>query len=101
MRRAAHIHDGMVANVSVVTDGPRGDQIIASRGLVEIPADSPAGIGWDYDGETFTDNRPVEPQPQPEPDPEISDDVAALARLLDVDPETIKTEMSRSANAKT
>jgi hypothetical protein len=49
---------GVVTNV-VVWDGetpysPDGE-LVALDGLNPQP-----GIGWDYDGETFTDNRPIE-----------------------------------------
>jgi hypothetical protein len=56
MKKIAHVVDGKVVNVSV-WDGESLwhplDQV------VEIPEGIAAGIGWDYHGETFTDNRPV------------------------------------------
>lgn len=100
MRRAAIVENGKIVNVSLCPAGERGDQIIAARGLVEIPTGSHAGIGWEYDGETFADNRP-KPEPKPDPEARVSDEVAALARLLDVDPEAVKTEMTRITDART
>ena len=54
----AIVENGVVINV-VVWDGesaynPYGELILVD-GLTPEP-----GIGWDYDGNTFTDNRPVE-----------------------------------------
>jgi hypothetical protein len=56
----AIVEDGVVANV-VVWDGespytPDGELILID-GLTPQP-----GIGWDYDGTKFADNRP-EPEP--------------------------------------
>jgi hypothetical protein len=57
----AHVKDGQVVNVSV-WDGtepytpPDGETMVLLSDDVEpgMP-----GIGWDWDGNTFTDNRPV------------------------------------------
>jgi hypothetical protein len=51
----AHIVDGVVVNVSL-WDG-ESDWAPAEE-IVEIPEGSSAGIGWDWDGKKFTDNRP-------------------------------------------
>lgn len=53
----AHIVDGVVVNVSV-WDGETPYQ--TEETLVEIPKGSAAGIGWDYVGNKFVDNRPEE-----------------------------------------
>jgi hypothetical protein len=58
----AHVKDNAVVNVSV-WDGaesynpPDGETMVLLGDEVEpgMP-----GIGWDYDGKAFTDNRPVE-----------------------------------------
>jgi len=55
MKTWAHVVDGKVINVSLwdgETDWTTAEQI------VEIPEDSHAGIGWDWDGKEFIDNRP-------------------------------------------
>ena len=59
--RSAIIKDGIVANV-IVGSIP---------GSIECPKD--VGIGWSYDGNTFT----APPQPEPEP-PTIEDCQAAI-----------------------
>lgn len=51
----AHILDGKVVNVSV-WDGVTPYE--PAEKLVELTG--PGGIGWDYDGKKFVDNRPVE-----------------------------------------
>jgi hypothetical protein len=57
LKNMAHVVDGVVVNVSL-WDGKSDWE--SSQEVVEIPADSFAGIGWDYvDGE-FVDNRPAE-----------------------------------------
>ena len=53
----AHIVDGKVTNVSL-WDGV--SPWAPEEEIVEIAEGVTAGIGWDYDGETFVDNRPVE-----------------------------------------
>jgi hypothetical protein len=54
----AVVLDGKVVNV-VVWDGVSDWHPAAATTLVPL-ADYPnAGIGWDWDGTTFTDNRPV------------------------------------------
>lgn len=56
VKHIAHVVDGKVVNVSLwdgVTEYNSNDE------LIEIPDGSYAGIGWDYDGKTFVDNRPV------------------------------------------
>jgi hypothetical protein len=58
MKHYAIIENSVVTNV-VVWDGetpynPDGE-LVALDGVTPQP-----GIGWDYDGKTFTDNRPVE-----------------------------------------
>lgn len=96
MKTGAVIEAGKVTNVIVLpADAKERAEIAALVGAVEIPDGTAAGIGWDYDGKEFVDNRPT-PEPGPAPEPSVSDDVAALARLLDVDPEAVKTEMSRT-----
>lgn len=67
----AHVIDGKVVNVSVwdgVTFVPRPDNVT----IVPLPFTEETdengetvrryqgGIGWDWDGENFVDNRPVE-----------------------------------------
>lgn len=54
IKKMAHIVDGKVVDVSLwdgVTEWQPEDEV------VEIPEDSYAGIGWDYDGKKFVDNR--------------------------------------------
>ena len=55
LKTYAHIIDGVVVNVSL-WDG-ESDWTPAEE-IVEIPEGSSAGIGWDWDGKKFTDNRP-------------------------------------------
>jgi hypothetical protein len=56
LKHYAHIVDGVVVNVSVWDGVAKWEPV---EDVVEIPANVPAGIGWDYvDGE-FVDNRPV------------------------------------------
>ena len=53
----AHIVGGKVVNVSM-WDGEKTWN--PSEEVVEIPAGSPAGIGWDYSKKNgFVDNRPT------------------------------------------
>ena len=55
LKHMAHIVDGKVVNVSLwdgVTEWTPAEEV------VEIPEGSSAGIGWDYDGKKFVDNRP-------------------------------------------
>lgn len=59
MKTYAHIIDGKVVNVSL-WDGE--SDWVPEEEIVEIPEDSGAGIGWDWDGEEFIDNRPA-PEP--------------------------------------
>jgi hypothetical protein len=56
LKHMAHIADGKVVNVSL-WDG-KSDWTPAEE-VVEIPEGVNAGIGWDYDGKEFTDNRPI------------------------------------------
>jgi hypothetical protein len=56
LKTMAHIVDGKVVNVSV-WDG-QSDWTPAEQ-VVEIPDGTTAGIGWDYVGGEFVDNRPV------------------------------------------
>ena len=56
LKHYAHIVDGVVVNVSV-WDG-ESDWTPAEE-VVEITKGVTAGIGWDYDGKEFTDNRPI------------------------------------------
>jgi hypothetical protein len=59
MKNYAHILDGKVVNVSIWD----GETLFETEEeLIEIPAGSTAGIGWDYKAGKFEDNRPV-PQP--------------------------------------
>jgi hypothetical protein len=58
VKHYAIVQDGKVTNV-VVWDGvtpynPEGELILVA-GMTPEP-----GIDWDYDGENFVDNRPVE-----------------------------------------
>jgi hypothetical protein len=56
-KHMAHVVDGKVVNVSIwdgVSDWTPDEKV------VEIPKGLPAGIGWDYDGTKFADNRPAE-----------------------------------------
>ena len=93
MKTGAVIEAGKVVNVIVLPDDPGVRAEFAARvGAVEMPDGTAAGIGWDYDGKEFVDNRPA-PEPGPASEAHVSDDVAALARLLDIDPATVKTEM--------
>jgi len=46
----AEIKDGKVVNILIAEP-----DVAAERGWVECPI---GGIGWDYDGSTFVDNRP-------------------------------------------
>jgi hypothetical protein len=57
LKYMAHIVDGTVVSVSV-WDGVA--EWTPAEEVVEIPEDSHAGIGWDWDGKKFVDNRPVE-----------------------------------------
>ena len=57
MKTYAHIVNGKVVNVSLwdgVSEWHPDEQV------VEIPQDQAAGIGWDYVGNEFVDNRPIE-----------------------------------------
>ena len=55
MKTYAHIVDSKVVNVSV-WDGVA--PWTPEEEVVEIPEGSSAGIGWDWDGKKFIDNRP-------------------------------------------
>lgn len=69
-KRYAEIADGTVKNVFLYIPGRQLD------GLVEVGAD--IGVGWAYDGETFT----APPEPEPEPlDPYRPLSPAKFARL--------------------
>jgi hypothetical protein len=57
LKTYAHIVDGKVVNVSL-WDGET--EWSPAEEIVEIPEGVTAGIGWDWDRETFTDNRPTE-----------------------------------------
>jgi hypothetical protein len=57
----AHVRDGQVVNVSV-WDGAAPYEPADGATLVLLGDDvepGMPGIGWDYDGTTFTDNRPT------------------------------------------
>ena len=56
MKTYAHILDGKVVNVSI-WDGE--SEWTPDEEIVEIPEETPAGIGWDYIDGQFVDNRPV------------------------------------------
>ena len=59
LKHMAHVIDGKVVNVSLwdgVTEWTPAEEV------VEMPDGSGAGIGWDWTGKKFVDNRP-----QPEP----------------------------------
>jgi hypothetical protein len=56
LKTFAHIVDGKVVNVSV-WDGETPWTPVEE--IVEIVEGTTAGVGWDYDGKTFADNRPV------------------------------------------
>lgn len=58
----AHIVDGKVVNVSVwdgVTPYNPAGLLVDLTGVTPEP-----GIGWDYDGKKFVDNRPVDSFPE-------------------------------------
>jgi hypothetical protein len=55
LKHMAHVVDGKVVNVSL-WDGVT--VWMPAEEVVEIPEGITAGIGWDYDGKNFTDNRP-------------------------------------------
>jgi hypothetical protein len=57
VKHMAHVVDGKVVNVSL-WDGVT--QWTPAEEVVEIPEGTTAGIGWDWDGKKFVDNRPVE-----------------------------------------
>jgi hypothetical protein len=57
LKTFAHIVDGKVVNVSL-WDGETPWTPVEE--IVEIVEGTTAGVGWDYDGTTFADNRPVE-----------------------------------------
>jgi hypothetical protein len=57
-RNYAVVVGGKVVNVAV-WDG-QTPWTPDTGDVVEIPADSYAGVGWDYVGGKFVDNRPVE-----------------------------------------
>ena len=57
LKHMAHILDGKVVNVSI-WDGVA--EWVPAEQVVEIPKDVSAGIGLDWDGKKFVDNRPVE-----------------------------------------
>jgi hypothetical protein len=56
LKHYAHIVDGVVVNVSI-WDGET--PWTPTEQVVEIPEGVVAGIGWDWDGKKFVDNRPV------------------------------------------
>jgi len=66
----AHVLDGKVVNTSV-WDGAQPYSPPDGAVMVELPTFTDdegvvrhvGGIGWDYDGENFVDNRPVEEFP--------------------------------------
>jgi hypothetical protein len=58
LKNYAHIVDGKVVNVSMWNSE---SDWTPDEEIVEIPEGSHAGIGWDYDGTKFIDNRPSEP----------------------------------------
>lgn len=63
----AHVKDGKVVNTSVwdeVQPYDPGDVLFLKLSDSDEPEAGMPGIGWDYDGETFVDNRPVEEFPQ-------------------------------------
>jgi hypothetical protein len=57
LKTYAHIVDGKVVNVSL-WDGVTLWE--PETKVVEIPDGVGVGIGWDYDGKKFADNRPLE-----------------------------------------
>ena len=67
LRHYAHVKDGQVVNVSV-WDGVQPYQPADGVTMVPLPFTTDedgvrrytGGIGWDWDGENFVDNRPVE-----------------------------------------
>jgi hypothetical protein len=59
LKNMAHIVDGVVVNVSLWDGKTKWEP---AEEIVEIPEGTIAGIGWDWDGKKFVDNRP-----QPEP----------------------------------
>ncbi len=61
--RYAKIIDGVVVNVELWNDPPTRDGVT----FVELVADSPVGIDYTWDGETFTAPEPPAPAPEPVP----------------------------------
>jgi hypothetical protein len=57
MKKMAHIIDGKIVNVSL-WDGVT--QWEPAEETIEIPEGVNAGIGWDWDGKKFFDNRPTQ-----------------------------------------
>ena len=57
MANFAIIEGGVVTNV-IVADSLEVAQEVTEKTCAEYTAESPAGIGWSYDGTTFT--APVE-----------------------------------------
>jgi hypothetical protein len=56
LKKYAQIVDGKVVNISVWDGKTKWEP---EEEIVEIPEDSYAGIGWDWDGKKFVDNRPT------------------------------------------
>jgi hypothetical protein len=70
--RAHVIQNGIVVNTIEV------DSLDFMPGLVEATV---GGIGWLFDGQTFTDPRPAEPDPTPAPAPTKEQLLAQLNAL--------------------
>jgi hypothetical protein len=60
LKSYAHVVEEKVVNVSL-WDGKTLFEI--KEELIEIPAGSTAGIGWNYKAGKFEDNRPASPPP--------------------------------------
>jgi len=52
MRYGASVRDGLVIDVLRLSDGAKGDEAVATFGLVEQAGVRP-GIGWTWDGQAF------------------------------------------------
>ena len=78
----AKIENGVITNV-IVADAA----FAAEHGFVEFPTyidNKSVGIGWKYDGATFTEPDPI-PEPTPAPTPtkeQLIDEVAALTAKI-------------------
>lgn len=56
-RYGAKVQDGTVVEVVVLAEGAKGDEAVATLGLVEQTGVRP-GVGWSWDGAAFTPPSP-------------------------------------------